>query len=763
MLNSLGLGFVFTARDLASGAMGRVERSFRSLDEAVTGGEGRLETAFAGIGTGMALLVAGAAAVATSFALASASGKFSDTVAAVGAVSDASAEDLRELRAAVLEASISTQFSPTEATLGLRELAQAGFTARESITLLQPALDLAAGSLGELSPQEAAGLASQALKAFGLSSDRAGISVDQLLQSVNLFALNASELPLALGTASRGAQTLSQSLSETLLALGLVKNVIPGVERASTAVSVAMERLATPEAQKRLDGLRVAVTTANGQFRSFLDVLGDLAPALAGMSEKERSLFLLETFGREALGGINAIIGQITTGVRTSAGEIVQGAAAVAYLREQMENAGGTAAKFREQMLGTFAGQRKLLAGSLQTLAIQLGAPFEAVFAPIVSVFTSALHGVLRVLQLIPEPVKQALAGFFVFASSAVGVAGAVIAAKAALSLLSVGMAALGISLAPILSVLAAVTAAMGVMAAAGAALYLAYQRNFGRLRDVVDGALGRVSLAVRGLAQLFQDGVLSGAVLDELSRAENDGVLTFVARMWQLAYRLEAVWSGFKHGVVEALGFAGPIFGQLARSFQDVARAFGLAGGDIGAVVTGLPSDRFREFGLVVGRVAGGIMAVLATLVTAIASTVASVANAFSTIWSVATTVTQAIARALSWLSEKFSGALDAMSSVLPSWLEPLVAETAGVTTARVAAHQNAPSQPAASLPAAVEVGARADGLAGLERTFAGRQREAPIQVASTLMLDGEVVARSVHEANRAEAARSFSALPAF
>lgn len=73
-----------------------------------------------------------------------------------------------------------------------------------------------------------------------------------MLQAVNVFALNASEPPLALGTASRGAQALNQSLSETLIALGLVKNIIPGVERASTATAVAMERLADPKVQQRL-------------------------------------------------------------------------------------------------------------------------------------------------------------------------------------------------------------------------------------------------------------------------------------------------------------------------------------------------------------------------------------------------------------------------------------------------------------------------------------------------------------------------------
>jgi TP901 family phage tail tape measure protein len=114
----------------------------------------------------------------------------------------------------------------------------------------------------------------------------------------------------------------------------------------------------------------VSVTDSQNRFRSFLDILGDLAPQLDRMSEAQRSAFLLSTFGREALGGVNAILTQVTNGVRTNSGETLRGAAAIAYLRDQFENAEGTAARFREQMLNTFEGQKQLLVGSLETLAI---------------------------------------------------------------------------------------------------------------------------------------------------------------------------------------------------------------------------------------------------------------------------------------------------------------------------------------------------------------------------------------------------------
>lgn len=64
---------------------------------------------------------------------------------------------------------------------GGSDLAAAGFNVTESVRLLNPVLDLAAGSLGQLTPSQAAGLASQAMKAFGLSIDEASISVDRML------------------------------------------------------------------------------------------------------------------------------------------------------------------------------------------------------------------------------------------------------------------------------------------------------------------------------------------------------------------------------------------------------------------------------------------------------------------------------------------------------------------------------------------------------------------------------------------------------
>lgn len=398
---ALGMGFLFTAKDEASAAIEKLRGGMEGLKDA---GEQAGKSVAGALGMGTKVLLGTAAvlsavAVGGAFELASSAGRFEKAIASAGAIAGATAKEFTQLRDAAIQAGLAAQFTPVEATKALQDLAAAGFNVKESIGLLKPVLDLAGGSLGQLSPSDAAGLASQAIKAFGISIDDAGISVDRMLQAVNVFALEARELPLALGVASNGAQALHQSLSETLISLGLVKNVIPTVERASTAVAVAMERLADPKTQKALHGIGVAVADTHGNFRSFLDILGDMAPKLDRMNEAQRSAFLLHTFGHHALGGVNAILTQVTNGIKTNTGATVQGAAAVAYLREQFENAGGTAAKFRETMLDTYEGQKQMLSAALDTAAILLGEPIKNTFKDVLKSANIFIRGLIQVFK----------------------------------------------------------------------------------------------------------------------------------------------------------------------------------------------------------------------------------------------------------------------------------------------------------------------------------------------------------------------------
>jgi TP901 family phage tail tape measure protein len=611
VLNNVGLGFTFTWRDLASSGMMRFERAFNTLDDRVSEGSTAMSTSLKALGVGLGIITVGAATVAGAFAAASFAGEFEQQIAAIGAVSGATAEELVLLKNAAIDAGIATQFSPTQATVGLKALAQAGYNTQESLKLLIPVLDLAAGSLGGLTPESAAGLAAQAMKAFGLSVKEAGLAVDQMLVVNRLgLPLMANELPLALGTAARGAATLHQSLAETLISLGLVKGAIPGVERASTAVAVAMERMVDPKVQAALKGIGVdAIDATTKGFRPFLDVLGDMLPKLEAMSESKRSAFLLKTFGTEALGGISAIFTQLTNGVRTTTGETLKGADAVRYLRDQMAAAGGTAAAFRDKMLDTFAGQKQLMKGSLETLAILIGEPFAKVFKPIVGAAVDGLNMLLLVLRGMPMSVKTAFGSFILGAGVLTMLVGVVVTAVTLIvvfaTALKVAAAALGI----MLVALVPATAAVGVLIATLAGLRVAFRENLGGIADFVQRIGAQIQLFFQGLGQLIEDGGFSGAIRAELNKAENAGLKDFLIRVWMVAYRLQRIWEGFTQGFTRAIELAAGVFEELKASFADLGDALDGVFGDFTRGAAGLPSERFRAFGDDVGTTIGRIV----------------------------------------------------------------------------------------------------------------------------------------------------------
>lgn len=630
MLN-LGLGFLLQARDLASGVFERVGAKLRGLTTASDRTSARLDDMVGSVGASLGSLVGGLSSAFGAVTVVREAAAFEDALGQVRAVAAPTADELRRLEDAALRAGVATQFTPTAAAIGLRDLAQAGFSADAALALLVPTLDLAAGSLGELTPQEAGGLVSQALKAFGLEASDATRAVDQLLQSVNVFALSARELPLALGTASRGAQAASQSLEETLITLGLVKNVIPGVERAATAVATAMGEIATPRAQRHLRGLGVAVVDAQGRFRDFLDVLVDLEPALGRMTEQRRAAFLREAFGSEALAGVLAVTQQLRTGVRGANGELLRGAAAVGYLRAQFTRADGTAGRFRDTLLGTFRGQWTLLVGSLQTLGVAIAKPVLEVITPLVRRVGAALGALTEAFLDLPPAARKAIAVVLAGVAALTALAGVLTAVRSASGLLRIGLGALGIQFGGLLPLVAGFVPHLAALALVLAAFRVAYQTNLGGFRDLVVQVAHTVALAVRALTQLFTDGGFSGAVRDELHRAEHQGLRRFVIGVYMLAHRLRALVGGIAAGFRAGLEAGRPVFDALGEAFHDLAWAFARLIGELTGTANALPSDAFRAFGHAVGQVLAGVVRVVAYLATIVARVVVGVLEGFT------------------------------------------------------------------------------------------------------------------------------------
>jgi len=357
-------------------------------------------------------------------------GRFDYQLQAVAQIGGASDAEKGLLKNAAIQAGIQTQYAPGEALGGLKALTQQGNNARQSIAALVPVLNLAAASMGELTPGQAAGVVSQAMKAYGVEIDDVSLSVDQMVKTTNMFAMSANMLPQGLGNASRGAGLLKLSLDETLISLGLVKQVLPDISRGATNLSMVMERMVKPSVQNALKDIGVDVVV-EGQFRPFLDIVNDIATATSGMSDAMRAAFLQKQFA-ESMGGLGAIINQLTDGITTQSGEFLKGADAIAYYRRQMADAGGTAGDMREAVLGTYEGVSLLLDGSLQTAGQLLGDAFKEIFQPFKELEVAAVNQFIQLWSAIPESLQQ----FIVLAPLVAGGLSAIVLGLAALAIL---------------------------------------------------------------------------------------------------------------------------------------------------------------------------------------------------------------------------------------------------------------------------------------------------------------------------------------
>lgn len=603
-LNALGLGFVFTARDLASPAMTRLGGRFGALDRVSTrfgqrfgAGMRRLRTA------GLVFAATGALGTVAAFGLARAAGRFEEGLARVGGVTRATVPELAALRDRAIEVGIATTFSPDEAVEGLTSLATMGFQASEAMRLIGPASALAEG--GMIGLEDAARAVASATRVFSLSMDEAQGSADRLLRITQLTALQAGDLSLALGTVARGAGATGQNLNEMLIAMGLVRNTGVEVSVAASGVSSALQFMAR-QAGEIQSSLGVAITDVDGNFRDFLDIVLESSVALDREfpNAADRASEALRLFGRFGSSAFGAVSRQLTQGIRGLNGELLTGADAVEFLRDQMQNATGVADEFRERILATFPGQLALLSGSVRTLAIVLGENFANAFKPIVRGVIAFVNDLITRWNAIPSAIRDGISSFLVGATAMLTLFGTFVAVSAGLALIAPLLKGIAIALGGLLLALAPLVLIFGAAVLGVQAFRFAMDFNLGGIATFVRGIVSRITLAWNALTELFTRGGFTRAISDELRRSENQGLRRFVLGVFGIAFRLQRFWDGLMAGIRGGMITLGPAIAAMIEAFRELADLFGFGAAKGEDMADALPTSAFVRFGQTLGRV---------------------------------------------------------------------------------------------------------------------------------------------------------------
>lgn len=402
-------------------AAGRTDRAVDKTGKAFVKTGAQAKTSTAGIAAGMKKAQVAAVALATAALGVGVAIKviaeFETSISKLGAISGATTKQLAQMRDVAKELGSATEFSAGQAADGLTFLAQAGFTAQESIAAIPAVLDLATAS--GLGLAAAADTASNIMSGFAIAAGDAARVSDVLAAAAANSNTNVAQLGGAMSTVAPIAAALGIELEDTAASIGILSDAGIQGERAGTALRGVLAALAGPTstATTVLKEMGLTIQDVDPATNSLADVLGKLQGA--GLSTADA----MTIFGREAASG--ALV-------------LVKGAQQVDTFTEKLQGADGAAADMADTMRDNLGGDIKALQSSLSGLILAFGE------AGLTSVLRGAIQAMTGLARLMSENVVPAF--------NALGVALAGIIATqipaliVGLSLATAGMTAAGIA-----------------------------------------------------------------------------------------------------------------------------------------------------------------------------------------------------------------------------------------------------------------------------------------------------------------------------
>lgn len=254
-------------------------------------------------GKALGALAAGYAGIAGISAAVRGISEFDGSISKLGAVSRASASELKNLRAVAMDLGSSTEFSASQAADGLNFLAMAGFSASESMAAIPDVLNLATAAALDLGT--AADISSNIMSGFGIQAEKTARVTDILTAASTRSNTTVAQLGGAMSTVAPIASALGINLADTAAAIGVMSDAGIQGERAGTALRGVLASLAGPTkaATDALAKYGLTASDVNPETNALADIMAKLAER--GLSTSDA----MTIFGREAASGALVLAG----------------------------------------------------------------------------------------------------------------------------------------------------------------------------------------------------------------------------------------------------------------------------------------------------------------------------------------------------------------------------------------------------------------------------------------------------------------------
>lgn len=778
------LGVIFMAKDLASSQIKTLEANFKSLDSVT-------DTTAKKFSKNVGVMTAGLTAMAAGFAIAApvALGiknaiHYQSALVKLGNIADVTGATLNALGDDVRKLSAEFDFDPTSVLEAMAEIASGGFSARESLALVDKVLMFQGASQGALTVETAAATMNAALKGFGFHVKDAQFVVDQLTQATNVTALKFDELAYVLGVTAADANLTNQEFANTLSMLGALRDTGLTAMRAGEKFRIALQHLIDPKAAKMAQKLGLSLRDSNGQMRQLVDISTDLIPKLEQLPQVQKEQALAALFGKEAMSVYNAAAKATFTVIENGTEKVLHGTAALKAMALNIRESAGTTRKQFENFKATFEGAWAAIKANVSAGFLELGLPFLEFVTRITTGLQSITKAASTFLANNPKIAKM-VSLTLLLVGGFVAVVGAIVAAKAAMALLTLAVGPLTVFFGGLLVVFAKVALVVGAIIAAFMLLRLAIVNNFAGIGDFFTDLWGRVSGFFQAIFGLIFNGEISEELNAELERL---GIAEFVDSFMRIFVKVRKALTSFFQGFAAGFKTALPGLSALAKGFMFLLSSIGnlivavvgffdkmLGGSEANEAALGGIEAVFKTIGFILGSAAG----IVTTFYTSIAGLVEFLGGGL--VW-VITKIVELGGALVSYISIPMN-ALYSMWQKLAALITPLLDKiansaivkgifgklsaelfpAAGTTGAPAAAPQVMPAGSGVLAPTAgynnanlatqANVNATQAGMAGLGDIL-GKQEKSPGEfvLRNQVVLDGKVVADSVNKVNSRE-----------
>lgn len=412
--------------------------------------------------------------------------QFEQSMARVGAVSQATEVELASLEAIAKEMGETTVFSARQAAGALSFMALAGLEVEEQIGALPEVLQLAAA--GQLDLANAANIVTNVMAGFGLEVADLARANDVLVTGFTSANTDLTQLGQAFKFAGPVAKAAGISFEETAAALAQMGNAGIQASLAGTSLRGAIVRLLSPsnEAAAVLQRLGINALDSSGNLRPLTDIIGQLETA--GISAADA----MTVFGLRAGPAMLALV--------------EQGSGSLRELVTQMENSGGTAEAIAEKQLDTLQGSLTLLTSATEGLQISLGGALAPAIRSLATDIIPVVVTISDWLSQHPKLTTALVASVAVIAAIGIGllgislvlpglVTGFGLLSKATLFLIP-KLIALNLSLGVISLVVLGVAAAVGI----GILIW----KNWGTIMDFIKDRINNIISIINKLIDIL-------------------------------------------------------------------------------------------------------------------------------------------------------------------------------------------------------------------------------------------------------------------